>query len=76
MNNDGLIVETAWSEQNWPLTAQEESLHCDVCWVLIPHDYRESYFKTGLCEFCDARLNPYPYRPYRDDPRLPAKLVC
>jgi hypothetical protein len=46
-----MVVETAWSEQNRPLTAQKEGLHCDVCWVLIPQNYREAYFQTGLCEF-------------------------
>jgi hypothetical protein len=71
-----MVVERAWSEQNWRLTAQEESLHCDVCWALIPHDYRDAYFQTGLCEFCDARLNPYSYRPYYDNPHSPGGIVC
>ena len=23
-----MVVETGWREQNWPMTAREESLHC------------------------------------------------
>ena len=64
-------VETA----DWPLTAQEQRLHCDVCSVLISHEEREVYCQTGLCAFCDARLNPYPYRPHHDDPNRPALIV-
>jgi uncharacterized CHY-type Zn-finger protein len=67
-----MVVETSWDEQNWPLTTQEESLHCDVCQVLFSHDSRECYLQTGLCEFCDARLNPYPCH---DDPLRPGLMV-
>jgi hypothetical protein len=70
-----MVIEAALGEANRPLTPREESLHCDVCQALILHNDREVYFQTGLCEFCDARLNPYPRRPHRDDP-LRAGLIC
>lgn len=71
-----MVVENTVERTDRPLTAQEESLHCDACQVLISHDSRECYLQTGLCESCDARLNPYPCQPVHDDPLRPGLMVC
>jgi hypothetical protein len=71
-----MVIEAAQDELNRPLTAQEERLHCDVCRILIPHNDREVYFQTGLCDFCDVRLNLYPCQPHRDDPLRPGLIFC
>jgi hypothetical protein len=71
-----MVAEMGWREQSWRSVARGESLHCDVCWALIPHDFREAYIQTGLCEFCDARLNPYPRQPDHENPHGPGGIVC
>ena len=59
-----MVVETAWREIElaYDGSGGESSLR----WALISHGYR----------FCDARLNPYPCRPYHDHPRRPGGFVC
>ncbi len=66
----------AGSRAAWGPAAGAEDYRCDACWIVIPREESETYLECGLCEFCDARLNPYPRRPYQDDPRSPGGLVC
>jgi hypothetical protein len=58
------------------LSAEGEDIRCEVCWAAIQRDDRATYLECGLCEFCDARLSPYPHRPCQDDPRWPGGLSC
>ena len=67
--------EAASSGAAWIVAADAEEYHCDACWILIPREERKAFLESGLCEFCDARLNPYPRRPYQDDPRSPDGLI-
>ena len=75
-----MVEQTEWSIalrlENRDLSAHGEDFHCEACWVLIQRDDRAAYLECGLCEFCDARLSPYPRRPSQDDPRWPGGLSC
>lgn len=71
-----MACSAADTQVTWEQTVAPENYRCDACWIVIPPEERETYLESGLCEFCDARLNPYPRRPYQDDPRSPGGLVC
>jgi hypothetical protein len=71
-----MLRGAASSGATWSAAADAEEYHCDACWVVIPREERETFLESGLCDFCDARLNPYPRRPYQDDPRSPGSLIC
>jgi len=70
------LGSAALTEASSDRKAESEGMRCDACWILIGLDQREAFLQIGLCEFCDARLNPYPHRPTQHDPRWPGGLVC
>jgi hypothetical protein len=54
---------------------QQVDLHCEACWELIEQEHRQTYFRSGLCEDCNARLGPYPSHDEPGSPSEPFQLI-
>ena len=75
-----MVEQSEWStalrREHRDLSAEGADIRCEACQAAIQRDDRAIYLECGLCEFCDARLSPYPHRPSQDDPRWPGGLSC
>ncbi|MEA2782809.1 MAG: hypothetical protein QOK29_4353 [Rhodospirillaceae bacterium] len=72
---DRTILTDPSTGENSDQWLQQADLHCEACWDLIAQEDRKTYFRSGLCEDCDARLSPYSPHDEPGSPSEPFQLI-